>query len=192
MSILPSIMPETTFSCQTNFTRVCSAHDLEFKSGVRYRSRLASLLCECPKRIGNVLKAMACQNTFVAGVFDRLQIRGLTDDLDTRLPGGIIKEGVSLSHLSGPNCASTIQAVVQRPKNIVNGELPIAGKHRAWPPYFETTSQSQMRAILGREHPTKGLLSEGRQPRTQDFPGGGPSCSHNLHGNPATAVLVPA
>src|SRR5271163_5164627 len=104
---------------------------------------------------------MACQNTFVAGVFDGVQIRGITDDLDTRPSFGLIKEGVPLQHLSGPNCVSTIQAVVQRPKNIINWEFPIGAQHCAWAPYFKATFRSQMRAIVGREPSTKGVLGEG-------------------------------
>jgi hypothetical protein len=92
---------------------------------------------------------MACQNAFIAGVSDRLQIRGITDNLSTRLLSGMIRESIPLSHFTGPNRASGIQAVIQRPKNIVNGDLSSVDQHGAGTADFKTAFRLQSRSIVG-------------------------------------------
>jgi hypothetical protein len=116
---------------------------------------------ESAKRIGDVLKAMAGEDALVAGVLDRMKIDGITDELSAELFSRMIKEAVPLPYLAGPDCASTIQTVVQGPKNVVNRELTIVGQHCAWAPYFESTFGSQRGAITGRELSAEGLLGKG-------------------------------
>src|SRR5258708_5806721 len=127
---------------------------------------------------------MAGKNAFVAGVLDRSHIRCITDDLTTRLLSGMIKESLSFPYLSGPNCASGEQTIVQRLQNIVNRDWSGVGQHCTGTTYFEAALRLQTGAIVsyGAQLSAEWTPQKGWELRRKDITRADPSRFYNLHG----------